>query len=560
MYLDCRFLQIFTHTRLNFYTQSSKNLYVHERTNVRRTYVMRKLTKRMGPYAILCIYVHTYARLNIKIIRSFFLEKMNGSASLNITMVSLFRTIQITLFVLPLVLDAFLISSSSSSPSSVILGVIMRSSAMSLSCTNEDLLSLVQQGLPESKVDSLEIVGDSIQQANAEGMNVQVKIHDNSSLLLLFVKRIHADVYASKKSWTDLRRTLIYARTEIRFYQHIVPLISQKFSLIPHCYLSNYDLDGLIGEDECATDVNNLPMDPDMPTQNKGGALLLQSMKASEEDSSSSNQTYFQTSPLTIDQAKQCLVAVAQLHASAWEDPSILKLVSTKLAPFGGSYHLKIRNPKELQGLVSSWNKFTTAFEDFPEMKELLQSSTNIQKIGQRVYDMAEYICNELSPNYQDNYATLVHGDYKAMNVFLPKNSYDYHDVKIIDYASTGIGMAMSDVAFHITHALTADDIQHNEEDLLRTYLNALHSANPYIQYSYEEAFQHYMLATVDYFRFICGRFWKSATPETFEVRKNSVNTVLVNRNLPAAIAFIQRVDKYLTIIEHKFDQNQQKA
>ena len=61
---------------------------------------------------------------------------------------------------------------------------------------------------------------------------------------------------------------------------------------------------------------------------------------------------------------------------------------------------------------------------------------------------------------------------------------------------------------------------------------------------------RHYRLACVDYLRFIMGRFWRNATPESFEKRKDSKNTTLINRNLEAALAFIEKVDRYLEAFE----------
>ena len=39
----------------------------------------------------------------------------------------------------------------------------------------------------------------------------------------------------------------------------------------------------------------------------------------------------------------------------------------------------------------------------------------SVVRLGQRVYDMAEYVSKELTPDVGDEYATMVHGDYKAM-------------------------------------------------------------------------------------------------------------------------------------------------
>jgi hypothetical protein len=61
--------------------------------------------------------------------------------------------------------------------------------------------------------------------------------------------------------------------------------------------------------------------------------------------------TFFQTSPLTPDKAGQCLKAIANFHATGFQDESILASVADKLCEFGGSYHLKNRNPKELKNI-----------------------------------------------------------------------------------------------------------------------------------------------------------------------------------------------------------------
>ena len=40
--------------------------------------------------------------------------------------------------------------------------------------------------------------------------------------------------------------------------------------------------------------------------------------------------------------------------------------------------------------------------------------------------------------------------------------------------------------------------------------------------YTKEIAMRHYRLACIDYFRFILGRFWGKANPESFEKKKHS--------------------------------------
>jgi len=57
-------------------------------------------------------------------------------------------------------------------------------------------------------------------------------------------------------------------------------------------------------------------------------------------------------------------------------------------------------------------------------------------------------------------------------------------------------------------------------------------------------------LACVDYARFIMGRFWRTASPETFENKRGSGNTTLINRDVDAAMAFVEKVDGYLEMFE----------
>ncbi|KAL3933875.1 MAG: hypothetical protein SGBAC_010207 [Bacillariaceae sp.] len=137
------------------------------------------------------------------------------------------------------------------------------------------------------------------------------------------------------------------------------------------------------------------------------------------------------------------------------------------------------------------------------------------------------------------------------MNCFLPQKSTD-RGVILVDFASTGVGLGMSDVAMHIHHATKAEDLANGgEEELLNHYLDQLNKQlGPDKEYPKDVALRHYRLACADYFRFLLGRFWKSATPATFEKRKDSKNTVLMNRNLESALAFLDRVEKYVAEIE----------
>ncbi len=419
--------------------------------------------------------------------------------------------------------------------------------------TSYPLLPIIQRAFPNADSYTVE---QNIVQANAEGFCVQVN-DSTKNVVDLFVKCVEASKY-SHKPWADLRRTLLYSRTEARFYSDILPLLKESLSysdwdIAPNCYLAESNLDELIGEEESAAakalDENADPKyDKDDTTvlDGKGGNLILESLK----------DGFYQTSPLTLSQTGQCLKAIAKFHATAFGNKDILEQVSTKLCEYGGSYHLKNRNVKELAKINDTWNDLAHNLKEAAP-QEFFERE-HIRSMGQRIYDVAEYVSNELSPTYDDEYATIVHGDYKAMNVFLPLD--ETKQPLLIDFASCGLGVGLSDVAMLITHAVHPKDLGNGgEEKLVLEYISHFQKALPESKqnlYPKEKALRHYRFATVDYFRFVLGRLLRGASLESFEKKKDSKNAVFVTRNVEAALAFIERADKYVSEIEHELNKN----
>lgn len=443
------------------------------------------------------------------------------------------------------------------------------------------LLPTLQQAFPTAI--SYEPLASTIVQANAEGQLVSVSFGDNDNDVnttpakTCFVKTVDAHQYNEKKSWPDLRRTLMYLRTEVRFYEEILPDLmstmgSDEGVSTPEIFAANYDLDGLLTEEERATDdPTKGPVNVDWSSscstddtndiqQKKGGYIVMEAI---------SDTDYVQDSPITIPQAKEALETIATFHASAWENTSLLQKAQDRLSK--GSYHLKTRNPKEVAGLPEAWTQFSEAFGI---------DNDDDRNLGKRIQDLAEYICDETSPDPTDKYATLSHGDCKAMNCFLPihkegqtEKSASRRGAILLDFASTGVGLGMSDVAMLINHAVRPEHLENGGEAMLIDhYLDVLNNKlllsnkeeeeqqveggeRPGLLYPREIALWHYKLAAADYFRFFLGRFWKTATPETFEKKKDSKNTALINRDRDAALRFLGRAKTFITEIETRKDQ-----
>ena len=395
----------------------------------------------------------------------------------------------------------------------------------------------------------------TIAQANAEGQRLVLTLHEDETPdhkpqpydHEVFLKRaIVSDYIGTKKDWPDLRRTLLYMRTEIRFYQEIAPNLRERgFHAIPRVYLAQHSLEEWMPDSESGIASPGPPpeiyqkfaetKDPSVATGS--GEIVMDCVKDNE---------YMQTSPVTLQQSKQCLTAVAQLHGTAWQDSELLSRCIDRLTR--GSYHLQLRNPKELAEMEAAWKHFSTQFVE-PLQKAGLTERT--KDLGTRLKKAAPAISEILSPGPTDPYATLVHGDFKAMNVFLPLNNE--LTPLLVDYQSTGVGVGMSDVAY-IHHGVLPNQLADGgEEELVDHYLNELGRNLPEGKtYPREIAIKHYRMAVIDYGRFILGRFWKTATPEAFEKKKDSPNTTLINRDVDAAMAFIDRLERYLAEFEQE--------
>ena len=184
--------------------------------------------------------------------------------------------------------------------------------------------------------------------------------------------------------------------------------------------------------------------------------------------------------------------------------------------------------------MVQAWENFVS---DFGHLDPALFERT--ATLGSRIQNLAEYISMQVSPGPSDSFATISHGDFKSMNCFLPSTetaATTERSVILVDFASTGVGLGMSDVAMHIHHAVLPEHLANGgEEELLEHYLTQLNTSlglttNGQKFYPKDVAMRHYRLAVADYFRFFLGRFWKTATLESFVKKKDSKNTALMNR------------------------------
>ena len=359
-------------------------------------------------------------------------------------------------------------------------------------------------------------------------------------------------------------RTLAYSRTEMRFYSEFAAELAARGVRVPRLAAGVDNLDHLLGESAVADAPGAAPDAEHL--RGGGGILLLECVDARLE----------QRSPVSFGQAAAALRTVAGMHAAAWEDTALLQRAAERLQRHGGSFSLSIRNPAELTKLRPNWERFVGVFAPCAPG---LFGQERILQLGERLEAVSSWVAGQLAVEPSDRFATLVHGDLKAMNLFLPAENPatasgageapagggetgTATDTGVaIDFASTGVGYGMADVAMFLSHSVAPDTLADGgEEALLRIYVAALaqglrargrggsdsqtgdshadaSAAAGALQtrgcggLSYgpgaggasgETLMRQYRMGVVDYGRFVVSRFWGDASPDVFLTKVRS--------------------------------------
>ena len=110
----------------------------------------------------------------------------------------------------------------------------------------------------------------------------------------------------------------------------------------------------------------------------------------------------------------------------------------------------------------ANWERFV---DGFAPLDPSLFASPSFRKLGARLETWSAWVAAQISPSPDTAHATLIHGDFKDLNVFLPSQLQSpvapQQDLEalLIDFASTGVGFGMSDVATLLSHSMVPDDL-----------------------------------------------------------------------------------------------------
>ena len=183
-----------------------------------------------------------------------------------------------------------------------------------------------------------------------------------------------------------------------------------------------------------------------------------------------------------LDQLEGCsiddaLVAVRELaahHAWWWQDQDIID----------ADWTFRTADPPNPQALPP------TLLESWPVIEErfahLLPGP--MLEAARRMPD----VCVDLLERLSEPPLTLLHGDYRLDNLFFDPGAED--PVVAVDWQICGLGRAPYDIAYFMSQSLTPEDRKAADEQVLRTYHDALR-AGGVEDYSFEQCWEDYRLA-----------------------------------------------------------------
>mmetsp|Transcript_4178 Transcript_4178/g.12612 ORF Transcript_4178/g.12612 Transcript_4178/m.12612 type:complete len:500 (+) Transcript_4178:3-1502(+) len=366
---------------------------------------------------------------------------------------------------------------------------------------------------------------------------------------LLFFKKAVAQHHPGKTP-AALRRTLATNRSEARFYRGFVPKLAARGVPFLRAFWVDERFEALAPPGSEVTEVAAPPSSGRADEQEAHASLRSTGMLLLLE----SAEGYSQASPLDAEQAGCTLRLLARMHAAAWEDRELLARAADQLHPTGGTWVQ--REAAELQRARSVWPRFLQAFT--PIAPGLL-GRPELVRLAERLEAVVPQVVAETTASPGSSFATLLHGDFKAANAFLPEDARCGGMAVPIDFQGVGVGFGMGDVAMHLIHSVSFEALcDGGEERLVSAYLEALAaelSPAAAAAYTPEVAWRQYRLAVLSYSRMLLGGFVTDASPEAYAAQNASpraINVGMIFRDRRAALRLVERVDSCLRYLERE--------
>ena len=235
----------------------------------------------------------------------------------------------------------------------------------------------------------------------------------------------------------------LYER-ELRFYADLARDVPLR---VPRCYFSDGD----------AAEVRYVLLLEDMAT---GGRLGDQIAGCDRRD------------------AEAAIRALAGFHAWSWNHPRLTQLPWLESG-------LDLVEGAVAQSYEATWPVTLAAFGD--EMSSAIREA--IPRLGQQG--------SQLLDRYREGPFTIVHGDYRADNLFFPQDGRS-EGIAVLDWQSPNRGFAVYDVCYFLSGSVSHELVRSDGERLLRLYHEGL-LAGGVRDYSYERCYEDYVASLLAY-------------------------------------------------------------
>jgi aminoglycoside/choline kinase family phosphotransferase len=226
---------------------------------------------------------------------------------------------------------------------------------------------------------------------------------------------------------------------EVRFYQQLAPDLPIR---TPHVYYADIDV------------------------TTAGFVLLLEDLAPAEQGD--------QLAGCTPDMARVAVDELVRLHAPRWDDPTLADLEWLHRDRDGNQKFMALLLP-------NLWDGFRGRYAADLE--------PDVHRAGDALFSHLEQLLLADTRPW-----TIVHGDYRLDNLlFDPTPGGD--PIAVVDWQTCTHGPALNDVAYFIGAGLVADDRRPVEEELVRTYHDAL-LANDVSGYDWDRCWLDYRRGT----------------------------------------------------------------
>ncbi|PRP85203.1 hormonally up-regulated neu tumor-associated kinase-like [Planoprotostelium fungivorum] len=227
--------------------------------------------------------------------------------------------------------------------------------------------------------------------------------------------------------------------------------------------------------------------------------------------------------------SERIIVDLAIFHSQHWSRPTPPD--GTKFWNIGG-YWTGTKTEANKEEFMEAWCKAVVNFRKELNITEELE--TLGERLNERLSSLSKQF-DRMEPK------TLVHGDYKISNLFVPPEGGVY----AIDWQWFGMGPGALDVSYFIATSLSPS-LLHRDEHFLFLYFETLRENVELKDFTMEQLRRQYRLCWLDFFVYTVVAKWSRMTPDDVETYRRGKKDGLHLRSYAHMIKMLHDANRFL--------------